>query len=345
MENFEEQEIEIQDFFEMAKSGGIYEIYTPQGWVEIGNLYIKKNKNCYLIRTESGLELGGSDEHMIETLDGWKKLEEIDVNNTHILTSKGVDEIIAKETIGVNDTYDLEVKSNEHKYFSNDIVSHNCGKSMICKALIKELKEASVIYVLPSHFRNVEDIGKICSMAKDIAPTLLVIEDIDWLTQDRNLGGGGDSVVVELMNKMDGVEDFSGIVTVATTNMVDKVEEAIKNRPGRFDRVIKIPSPDANCRKKMLKIFTSSFVVSEDTDLDKVAKRCEGLNGAYIKLVCNTAAMIAIDSNSINENEIAIIKQEHFDIAIKETKDKDFTQLEAGKPTQMGFCPRIAEYC
>jgi ATP-dependent 26S proteasome regulatory subunit len=209
------------------------------------------------------------------------------------------------------------------------------GKTMICKALIKE-SNASVICVLPSHLSSISDIERICCMAVDLAPTLLVIEDIDWLTQSRDLGGN-DSVVIELMNKMDGIEDFCGVITVATTNMVDKVEDAIKNRPGRFDRVIRVPLPDEECRRKMLKVFTSSFILDSDVDVEKIIKKCDKLSGAYIKCICTTAAIIAIDEGSIDKDDIAIIKQKHFNNAIKETKDKDFTQLDANIPPPMGF--------
>jgi len=331
----EELEIEIQDFFEISKDGGVYEIETPQGWVEIGDLVLKKNKKCYIIRTESGLELGGSEDHYVYTKRGWEPLKDINVEDSYVYTKDGIDAIVAKEYIGIEDTYDLEVKNDEHKYYANSIVSHNTGKTLICKILAKETP-ATILYVLPSHIKNIADIPRICKMAKDLAPTLMIIEDIDFIAEDRE--GSGDWSVVEFMNHMDGLEDFNNVVTLATTNMMDKVEKAIKNRPGRFDRIVNIPLPDTEVREKMFQTFCRDFKL-DNVDIKDIAFKTDKLTGAYIKDLCITAALIAIQSKSITKAGKAIIKTKHFDEALDEIKNKDFTRLaETGfNKKAMGF--------
>jgi len=320
----EEKEVEIQDLFVFAQDDGIYEIETPQGWVEIGDLIMKRDKDCYLIRTNSGKELGGSSDHYVETTNGWEKLEDINVQNTTVYTSSGEDDIVSKEYIGKDDTYDLEVKNNDHKYYANGIVSHNTGKTMLCKILAKEV-DATVIYVLPSHVKQLFDISRICDMARELAPSLIIIEDIDFLTKDRT--GGNNWSVVELMNQMDGIEDFKDIITLATTNMVDDIEKAIKNRPGRFDRVIDIPSPDLKTRIRMFNRFCVNFNIGKDVDFSKIAKETNNATGAYIKDVCITAAFIAIQDGSVNKNGKVIIFNKHFNESLREIKDKDFSRF------------------
>jgi hypothetical protein len=318
----EEKEIEIQDFFELSKDGGIYEIETPQGWVEIGDLVLKRGKECYLIRTENGRELGGSEDHYVETTNGWINFKDLDVQDTTVFTNNENDTVIAKEYIGIEDTYDLEVKNDEHKYYANGIVSHNTGKTVICRTLAKELS-ISVLYVLPSHLNVPNGIQKVCEMAKDLAPTLLILEDIDYIAKDRDeFGDNWQSI--ELMNKLDGIEEFGDIITIATTNLIEKVEKAMKNRPGRFDRVIEIPLPNDECRKLMFIKFTENFIL-DNIDINKLVSETEGLSGAYIKNICETAALLAIDRNRADKDSKITIIDIDFCDAISEINDEDLS--------------------
>ncbi len=213
------------------------------------------------------------------------------------------------------------------------------GKTLLCKILAKELN-TTVIYVLPSHIENLEDIDRVCTMASDLSPTLLIIEDIDWIAQSRE-ENGPSGLISEFMNKLDGIEEFDNVITIATTNLPDKVEEAVKNRPGRFDRIIKIPNPNEECCRKMLDIFTKDCKKAEELDFDALAKILvsnKKISGAHIKDLCITASILAIYEGSVDENQIAILKKSHFEEALKEIKDKDFTQLAAAAATRpIGF--------
>ena len=197
------------------------------------------------------------------------------------------------------------------------------GKTMICKVLVNEMK-MTVLYILPSDIRTTNDVSRICEMAKDLSPTLLILEDIDYITEDRE-PGGDSHFCIELMNRMDGLEEeFSNVITIATTNMIQKVEKAIKNRPGRFDKVIEIPVPGEEEREKMIKLFTKYFKLDKDIDIKDMVSETEGLPGAYIFHIAEYSAILAIEDKSIDGNEIAIVKQKHFNEAIAEVKDKKF---------------------
>jgi len=225
--------------------------------------------------------------------------------------------------------YDKILKQNNVKVKRGVILAGEpgTGKTLICKALIRDSK-SSVLYVLPSHIGRINDVGRICRMAKELGPTLLIIEDIDWLAEQREYGMGSAGVTVELMNKMDGIEDFGDVITLATTNCPDKIEEAIKNRPGRFDRVIQVGLPTIEGRKAMMEKFTKNYIVDDDVDFDSLAeKECDKMTGAYISTLCSTAAVCAIEDNSLTENGQIIVKKAHFATSYDEIKDKDFTQL------------------
>jgi ATP-dependent Zn protease len=216
------------------------------------------------------------------------------------------------------------------------------GKTLTCRILANELP-ISVIYVLPCHLANAYfSIASICDMAKDLAPTLLIIEDIDYIAQDRESVGSGNPQTIELMNRMDGIEKAEDIITIATTNMADKLEKSIKNRPGRFDRIINIPLPSNENRKKMIIKFSEKYNLDKNVDIGKIVEQTQKMSGAYIKNLCEMAALLAIEEGSLDKKGIVIVKMENFEEALGEIKNKDysgFTEFakDFGGPSSFGF--------
>ena len=194
------------------------------------------------------------------------------------------------------------------------------GKTKICKCLAKDANY-SVLYALPSDFNNTSSIRNVCDMAKDLSPCLLVLEDIDWIAQDRSKSG---PFVMELMNKIDGIESFGDVITLATTNCLEDLENAVKNRPGRFDRLIKIDLPNNKAIKKMIERFTHRHIIDADVDIEFLTKCCENLSGAHINDLCITAAVFAVKTESL-EGDKLLLKKHHFDEAIKEIKNKNYS--------------------
>lgn len=207
------------------------------------------------------------------------------------------------------------------------------GKTKICKCLAKDAKY-SVLYALPSDFMNPYGIKDVCEMAKDLAPCLLIIEDIDWIAQDRMKGNA--PFVMELMNKIDGLESFGDIITLGTTNCLDELETAIKNRPGRFDRLINVGLPDKKSIANMIKAFTREFVLHGDVDVIALADCCDQLTGAHIQDLCNTAAINAVKSKSITGEKL-LLEKKHFDEAIKEVRNKNYSSYYEMQSKNNGF--------
>lgn len=202
------------------------------------------------------------------------------------------------------------------------------GKTTILK-IIANLSNFTVIYGEPSDLKQGADVKNICEMAKELSPALLILEDLDWIAEERNTGDAGR--VIQLMNELDGIENSGEIITLATTNDIDKIEKAIKNRPGRFDRVISVPLPDKNCRRRMIELFCKSWDTSK-VNIDNIVGLSEGMSGAHLSELCKTATINAIDGGSIREDSKAIVTQEHFASALEEIKNKDFsTFLQSSK--------------
>ena len=264
----EEKVIAIKDFFELTEDeGGIYEIETPQGWVEVGDLVKKSNKECYALLTNYHNELRGSNDHYVETQRGWVKLEDIDVQNDVVYTKDGDETIMSLESIGIHDTYDLEVLNDEHKYYANDIVSHNTGKTTIGNVICNLIPEHTVIWITPeilteNNYKTMSSIKALYKLADFLSPCIILLEDLD-LFSDRDRGGDVMSLGA-LMNVLDGVNSIKNSITIGTTNRIESIEGALRNRPGRFDRIIEIPPLTNELRGKMFKKRLADWKVSKN---------------------------------------------------------------------------------
>lgn len=220
------------------------------------------------------------------------------------------------------------------------------GKTQICRALANEAK-CSVLYALPTDFQKAgSGVRAVTDMAKDLSPCILIIEDMDWIALDRSAGRAG--FVMELMNQMDGIEAFGDIITIGTTNRKDDLEDAVSNRPGRFDRLIEIGYPEKDQIKNMIISFCKEWDISS-IDLDKITNILSDLSGAHIKEYCKTAAIYAVRDKSFSEDEnTLILKKNHFNDAWEEVKNKNMssyleTKAKADNGGSFGFAQKPAD--
>lgn len=272
----EERELSIGEFFELAeKEGGIYEIETPEGWVEVGSLVKKPSKNCYRVQLGSGRELKGSGDHLILTPEGWTPLKDALIGS-FARTKDGEERIESLEPMGVRDTLDLEVKSPNQWYYSNGVVSHNTGKTALARAFAEDLDMPIWVYDLTemSNFNFM----KYWTAMLSAAPCIALIEDFDNVFHGRqnvsrkSFGSEWDLYREEMrdrdddtpddkkkkkhgpssglygaltfdcfLNALDGVERNDGIFTIITTNHVKHIDEALgkpqKNENGELEFV------------------------------------------------------------------------------------------------------------
>lgn len=302
MEVNEEKIMAISDFFYIVEDeGGIYEIETPQGWIEIGDLVKKSNKECYALLTDNHKEIRGSNDHYVETKRGWVKLEDIDVQNDVVFTHDGEDGITSLESIGVHDTYDLEVLNDEHKYYANGIVSHNTGKTTIGNIICNLVPDHTVIWITPeilaeNNYKAISSIKALYRLAEFLSPCIILLEDLDLFSQDRERGGGDIVSLGALMNILDGVNSIANSITIGTTNRLASIETALKNRPGRFDRIIEIPSLTEKLRTKMFKKRLLEWSVSGKV-FDYLINHTDEWTGAEVQELVNSLYLKHISSN------------------------------------------------
>ncbi len=145
---------------------------------------------------------------------------------------------------------------------------------------------------------RVRDMFKI---AKENAPCVVFIDEIDAVGRQRGagLGGGNDEreqTLNQLLVEMDGFEDNSGIIVIAATNRPDVLDPALL-RAGRFDRTITVSLPDKKGREAIFKVHARNKKISPDVDFAALSKRTVGFSGADIESVLNDAAILAIRAN------------------------------------------------
>lgn len=175
------------------------------------------------------------------------------------------------------------------------------GKTLLAKALARE-SETNFIAVkgpqLLSKWIGESESGvrEVFRKARQAAPCIIFFDEIDALAPRR--GTGGDSqvterVVSQLLNEMDGIEELKGVVVLAATNRLDRMDPALL-RPGRFDFLVELPAPDPEARLAILRIHTRDIPLDAAVDLVALAKETEGLVGADLESICRRAALLAI---------------------------------------------------
>ncbi|MFA6675822.1 MAG: ATP-dependent zinc metalloprotease FtsH, partial [Bacilli bacterium] len=181
-----------------------------------------------------------------------------------------------------------------------------CGKTLLAKAVAGE---AGVPFYSISGSDFVEmfvgvGAGRVRDMfrvAKENAPCLVFIDEIDAVGRQRGagLGGGNDEreqTLNQLLVEMDGFSDNSGIIVIAATNRDDVLDPALL-RAGRFDRKITVSLPDRQGREDIFKVHSRNKKIGPDVNFNALAKRTVGFSGADIENIMNEAAILAVRRN------------------------------------------------
>ena len=189
------------------------------------------------------------------------------------------------------------------------------GKTLLAKAVAGEAK-VPFFYISGSDFvelfvgvgaSRVRDMFK---QAKQTAPCLIFIDEIDAVGRERGTGVGGghderEQTLNQLLSEMDGFSENEGIIIIAATNRPDVLDPALL-RPGRFDRQVTVGRPDVKEREEILKVHAKNKILAPSVKLKAIAERTPGYSGADLENLLNEAALLAVrrDKNEITMDEI-----------------------------------------
>jgi len=180
------------------------------------------------------------------------------------------------------------------------------GKTLLARAVAGE---AGVPFVSASASEFVEmfvgvgasRVRDLFKQAKDNAPCIVFIDEIDAIGRQRAGSGGGgggggnderEQTLNQILTEMDGFQGNTGVIVIAATNRADVLDQALV-RPGRFDRRVPVDLPDVKGRREILNVHARGKPLAKDFDLDIVAKRTTGFSGASLANLMNEAAIVA----------------------------------------------------
>ena len=218
------------------------------------------------------------------------------------------------------------------------------GKTLLAKAVATE-SEANFVSVRGPELlskwvgESERGIREIFRRARQAAPCVIFFDEIDSIAPIRGAGGETavtERVVSQLLTELDGMENMHGVVVLAATNRADMIDTALL-RPGRFDKIIQIPLPDKESRKSILEINAKEIPIVKDpkspdyVNIEKIADLSDGLSGADVAAISNTAVSLVIheflDAHpEIKEvekaSEGAKVTMKHFEEAVKKVREQ-----------------------
>ena len=188
------------------------------------------------------------------------------------------------------------------------------GKTLVAKAVAHETN-ATFIRIIGSELvqkfigEGARLVREIFNLAKDKAPTILFIDELDAIGSQRlKIATSGDREVqrtlMQLLSELDGFEQRGDVKIIGATNRIDILDPALL-RPGRFDRMIDFPIPDQEARTAIFKIHMRALNTEQKINIRKLVDATEGATGADIKAICTEAGMFAIrkEAEMIVEND------------------------------------------
>ncbi len=197
------------------------------------------------------------------------------------------------------------------------------GKTLLAKAVASESKANFISIKGPEVMskwvgESEKAVRELFKKARQVAPTIVFLDELDSIAPMRGTDTGShvtDSVVNQLLTSIDGLESMEGVVVIGATNRPDIIDPSLL-RPGRFDRLVLIPSPDEEARLEIFKIHTKNMPLGKDVDIKHLADVTENYSGADIESLCREAAMLTIRENENAAN----VKKIHFDKALESVR-------------------------
>jgi cell division protease FtsH len=181
------------------------------------------------------------------------------------------------------------------------------GKTLLAKAIATETK-STFISISGSEFVEIfvgvgaARVRELFDKARENKPCIIFIDEIDAVVKQR--GGGGvnmgndekEQTLNQLLYEMDGFNNNDDILVIAATNRKDVLDQALL-RPGRFDRIIRIPLPDKESREKILTFYFENKNMNKKPDISSITELTEGYSGAQLKNLINEAAILSARNN------------------------------------------------
>jgi len=203
---------------------------------------------------------------------------------------------IERQIVGVAQHREVLLKYGQH--LKRGVLLYGepgVGKTHTVRYLISSLPELTVLILSGAALRFIREA---CSVARSLQPSLLVIEDVDLIAEERGMHAASP-LLFQLLNEMDGLGDDIDVTFLLTTNRVDVLEPALASRPGRIDHAAEIPLPDAEGRHRLLALYQGGLTL-DLADPERLLERTHGVTASFLKELLRRAALIALEQREAN---------------------------------------------
>jgi len=188
------------------------------------------------------------------------------------------------------------------------------GKTLCCNVIMNQV-DTTTIYIARDAVKHEGVISRLYKLARHLAPTVVIIEDIDTLGGLDRRESHDHPLLGEFLNCLSGMERNSGVVTLATTNYPQHLDWALADRPGRFDARIKFGYPKEAARKEILSKYLGPFALGK-INIHSIIKKSDGFSGAYLQELVQTAFMLAFEEQAYDIKK-AKIQDSHLTQALE----------------------------
>ena len=224
------------------------------------------------------------------------------------------------------------------------------GKTLMMRALANEVhagfflvKTSNLISAFSGETERL--ISNVFVIAKKNAPSVLFFDEIDSIAKSRDSPDVDEvhkQALTQLLMEIDGFQSSAGVIVVGATNMPQLLDHALM-RPGRLDKIIYMPLPDFNGRKKIFQIYLKGLPLGDSVDIDALAEKTERYSGADIKGICEGASQV-ISLEATEQHKVLEISQDDILSVVKSMKPStSLAQLEAYNKFKIDFERRLFE--
>lgn len=195
------------------------------------------------------------------------------------------------------------------------------GKTLISRVLMSQLRgQITFLYVTAKSLKQPEDISGIYETARLLAPSMIIMEDIDMIGGKDRSDQQQAALLNEWLNQLDGLQGVRRLITIGSTNDDASLDPALL-RPGRFDAHLRIGLPDYLARLELLRFATSDVELAADVDLAALANRTTSYSGAKLSDLVIRAKKFALHESSTSPNGRLLLRASHIERALAELDD------------------------
>jgi cell division protease FtsH len=218
------------------------------------------------------------------------------LERTRLVLPDGVLDAIELEVLGIGEHRDRLRAGGQH--VKRGVLLHGppgTGKTHTVRYLVSRASSATVLLLTGGGLHMVR---QACALARMLQPSIVVLEDVDLVAQDRGMMGHyGNPLLFDVLNEMDGMADDADVAFILTTNRADVLEPALAARPGRVDLAMDIPLPDSDARRRLIELYGRDLDLNL-RDPEPIVARTSGVTAAFIKELLRKSALLAASRSS-----------------------------------------------